>query len=338
MLLGVFAVTSVMQLCSNKLVWESKEPADILQGKSALILEESYNKSLVFKEAATDFWGAIRYGAFKTGSKGAVIGTDNWLYTAEEFDMPAGFDENIKTNLAFIASVQAKLAAKGIALKLLLLPSKARIYPEYLGSYRWPVLRQKVYAEALATLPADWVMNSTDALLAAKKTAPLFMQTDTHWSPEGAKTVADFVAMQVKGVPLIPNQFVTRHVGTKNYRGDLARFVPTGWARPYLGPKAEPLTIWKTEAVSEGDLFAEPEISVALVGTSYSAIEKWNFAGFLQQALQADVLNVADEGGGPIKPMRKFLEETDFSNSKIKLVIWEFPERFLPVTYEEKKQ
>lgn len=336
-LLGAFAASSTVQLAQHKLDWTVESTPSLLRGETAAKFEQSYNESVVFKEAATDFWGAIRYGLFRTGSKGVVIGEEGWLYTAEEFDTPAGFDENLKTNLAFIAETQKKLAAQGIVLKLLLLPSKARLYPKYLGSRTWPAKRAALREVALKQLPPAMLIDALISLEQAKSSAPLFMRTDTHWSPAGAQAVAENVAAQVKDVPLIPGVFTTTLQKEENYRGDLARFVPTGWAQPYLGPEAEKLALWRTEAQGAADLFAEPEISVALVGTSYSAIEKWNFAGFLQQALQADVLNVADEGGGPMKPMRKFLKETDFSNTKIKLVIWEFPERFLPVKYEEAK-
>ena len=72
---------------------------------------------------------------------------------------------------------------------------------------------------------------------------------------------------------------------------------------------------------------------MALIGTSYSAIEKWNFEGALKSALQADVLNLADEGQGPLEPMAKFLKDTDFSRTNIKLVVWEIPERFITTSY-----
>ena len=60
-----------------------------------------------------------------------------------------------------------------------------------------------------------------------------------------------------------------------------------------------------TDADAGGGLFGTQTIPVTLVGTSYSADERWNFTGALQTALGADVLNLATEGRGPLPPMRE---------------------------------
>ena len=73
---------------------------------------------------------------------------------------------------------------------------------------------------------------------------------------------------------------------------------------------------------------------MALVGTSYSADERWNFAGALRQALGSDLVNFAEDGRGPLLPMLKFLQSDDFKNAPPRLVIWEFPERYLPIAYD----
>jgi alginate O-acetyltransferase complex protein AlgJ len=67
------------------------------------------------------------------------------------------------------------------------------------------------------------------------------------------------------------------------------------------------------------------------VGTSYSANPHWNFLGALQQSLHSDVVNYAEDGHGPILPMLKYLQTDAFKNSAPQVVIWEFPERYLPM-------
>jgi alginate O-acetyltransferase complex protein AlgJ len=67
---------------------------------------------------------------------------------------------------------------------------------------------------------------------------------------------------------------------------------------------------------------------VALVGTSFSAKSDWNFLGFLQNALAAEVLNFSAEGQGPFAPMQTFLASDTFKNTPPKLVIWEIPVRY----------
>lgn len=77
---------------------------------------------------------------------------------------------------------------------------------------------------------------------------------------------------------------------------------------------------------AEGDagdaLFADKQIPVALVGTSYSANPHWNFLGALQQALRSDVANYAEDGHGPLLPMLKYLQSDAFKNAAPQVVVW----------------
>ena len=70
-----------------------------------------------------------------------------------------------------------------------------------------------------------------------------------------------------------------------------------------------------------------------LIGSSYSANSLWNFTGALQEALSREVVNFASEGKGPVLPMLDYLMSEDFTGKPPRLVIWEFPERYLPVDY-----
>jgi alginate biosynthesis protein AlgX len=68
----------------------------------------------------------------------------------------------------------------------------------------------------------------------------------------------------------------------------------------------------------------EPIPQVALVGSSFSANPAYHFAGFLQQHLQTDVLNVSLAGGGYDGAMTQYLPSEVFQKSPPKLLIWEF--------------
>ncbi|MEN8821030.1 MAG: hypothetical protein ABF271_07985, partial [Abyssibacter sp.] len=63
--------------------------------------------------------------------------------------------------------------------------------------------------------------------------------------------------------------------------------------------------------------------------TSYSADPLWHFTGALQQALGRDVVNFAEAGQGPFKPMARLLAGDDLQAAHPRLVIWEVPERYL---------
>jgi alginate O-acetyltransferase complex protein AlgJ len=69
------------------------------------------------------------------------------------------------------------------------------------------------------------------------------------------------------------------------------------------------------------------------VGTSYSANEKWNFLGALQQAFAQDFINVAADGKGPMTPMQDYLQSANFKSNPPQFIVWDIPERFLGVSY-----
>ncbi len=70
---------------------------------------------------------------------------------------------------------------------------------------------------------------------------------------------------------------------------------------------------------------------IALVGTSYSAEAQWNFEGALRQVLGCRVLNVSQIGRGAFAPMAAYLDNPAFKQNAPSLVVWEIPERLLPV-------
>jgi alginate O-acetyltransferase complex protein AlgJ len=78
-----------------------------------------------------------------------------------------------------------------------------------------------------------------------------------------------------------------------------------------------------------GDDTAAGAPGIALVGTSYSANRLWSFEPQLKQALGADLVNYAEEGHGPIAPMKGLIEKLEAGALDVKAVIWEMPIRYL---------
>lgn len=79
------------------------------------------------------------------------------------------------------------------------------------------------------------------------------------------------------------------------------------------------------QPAADDALFADNEVPVALVGTSYSANPNWNFVGALKEALRSDVVSYAEDGHGPVLPMLSYLKSDAFKNSPPQVLIWEFP-------------
>ena len=78
-----------------------------------------------------------------------------------------------------------------------------------------------------------------------------------------------------------------------------------------------------------GDLFAAVTLPVAVVGTSYAADPRWSLAERLEAALGVEVLDAAQAGVGPTRPMAAFLSGPAYRSSRPRAVVWEIPERYL---------
>lgn len=338
--LVLFSIGSFLSLPPQSDGWliENTSLSDLISGKTTIETENELGDKLVYKNQATGFWGAIRYGIFKTGSDGVIIGKNDWLFTKEEFETDEKFTEIVKENTQRINRYISTLREYNIKPILLWIPSKSRIYNNMLCK-KPPLAQRNMH-------PPHGVPIINGAEVFAKLKQPAFMRTDTHWSTHGAQAMAqavkNYVTKHYSDLKLTRKTFTTTPTSAVSYRGDLAEFVPTGWATDVVGPRGEHFIPYLTQAtdIAEGaGLFGDEQIDVTLIGTSYSAQKNWHFEGFLKQALQADVLNLADEGQGPFVPMDSFLERLKKGEVKTKLVIWEFPERYLPREYspEDKK-
>jgi alginate biosynthesis protein AlgX len=157
---------------------------------------------------------------------------------------------------------------------------------------------------------------------------PFYFRRDQHWTPYGAERTARLVAETVKRIPAFESiekkEFVSQRIGLMGKTGTMQKVASqlcgTVYAPQYIDQFAtEP----KAESGSD-ELFGDstpPQIT--LVGTSHSG-PNYNFGGFLEQHIGADVLNVAFPGGGLEGAMLEYLGSEEFQNNPPKILIWEF--------------
>ncbi|WP_327438827.1 alginate O-acetyltransferase [Pseudomonas donghuensis] len=312
-----------------------------LDGKLAKAAETHYDEQFPLKRIGTNLWAALDFKLFNEGRPGVVLGREHWLFSDEEFKPVANSDQFEQENLALIRGVRDTLQQRGVQLVLAIVPAKARLYPEYLGEQTPASLHTDLYNEfhAQARQAGVFAPDLLAPLQEAKARGQVFLRTDTHWTPLGAEVVAQHLAAAVARQTLLngePQQFVTEQRQSAPYKGDLTNFLPLDPLFSNLLPPPDTLQKRSTRpALAEGEngdaLFADNEIPVALIGTSYSANPNWNFLGALQQALRSDVVNYAEDGHGPLLPMLKYLQTDAFKNSAPQVLIWEFPERYLPM-------
>ncbi|MHB9797033.1 alginate O-acetyltransferase [Pseudomonas sp. MT3] len=327
--------------------FSAAEGTTVLNGKLSHAFEGHYDDEFPIKRLGTNLWAALDYTVFEEGRPGVVLGKDGWLFTDEEFK-PAPTRQQLDDNWALVRGVQQELERRGVKLVLAIIPAKTRLYPEYLGKAQPAALHASLYEDFLqrarqAGMAAPELLETLEH---AKDNGQVFLRTDTHWTPLGAEAVAQRLGESIRagqGADLPTQTFVTEAGKSTPHKGDLLTFLPLDPLFTSLLPPEDQLEQRQTHPTEDAasaaadnggdaDLFgdsAQPQ--VALVGTSYSANARWNFAGALKQALSADVINYAKEGKGPLEPMLELLQDEGFKQKPARLLVWEFPERYLPM-------
>lgn len=318
----------------------------VIDGEATRDLDALYKSELPHRNPAVGVIGNARYALLGSGRKGVIIGEDGWFFTGEEFKRvkPADIDSAV----AKIDQVRATLAEAGIQLVMVPLPAKSDIYAEHLPGVMRSDAMQVAYADFSAALKAKGmtVVDTRAAMLSAKQYGELFLKSDTHWTPTGAKITAEAVqsTIQASGMSLPPETVTASWQTPVDIWGDLTTYITSPDYAPGIGLKQENIPIYRTAVDADAagtDLFGtETKVPVMLVGTSYSANENWSFVDFLRQSLVTDVVNVAKEGLGPGVPMMDLLEGTALQDTQPSVVVWEFPIRYLGTStlWERKSQ
>lgn len=304
-----------------------------LDGKLVRKFEHFYDKRLFLRDPSVELWANIQQALFREGASGVVLGRDGWLFTNQEYLVPSDMEQNLDKQLALIDKIHQQLAQKGKRLIMLPVPMKLDTYAEH-STYEpskpisdlYQHFRQRLAERGIDTVD----LRSTYQSVAASE--PLFLRNDTHWSPKGAELAAQILAQQFPEL-LGDTPYITQAAGEKQISGDLLNYLKFD---PRLAPSYfEPVYIELHETLKQekggldDSLFGEEAISLALVGTSYTRIDDWNFAGFLKQALQRDLVTVALEARGPFESMNEFLAGPAAAGDEVQTVIWEFPLRTL---------
>jgi alginate O-acetyltransferase complex protein AlgJ len=307
----------------------------VIDGGATRDLDTLYKNELPHREASVGLFGNARYALLGAGRKGVIVGEEGWFFTAEEFKGVPTKDIDDAANR--IAEVRKNLEARGIKLVVAPLPAKSDLYAEEVPS----LVRSSAMAHAYRDFSAALlqrgitVADTRAALLTAKPFGEVFLKSDTHWSPAGAKATAEAIqsSLQKSGIVLQPQELTAQWQTPVSIWGDLTKFVTSPDYAPSVGLAQESVPIYRTSVNAEAsgtDIFGDDTtVPVMLVGTSYSANETWSFADFLRQSLRADVVNVAKEGLGPGVPMMDLLAGTALDESTPTVVVWEFPVRYL---------
>lgn len=304
----------------------------LVRGEATANLGEAYAKAMPHREPAVAWLGAARYLLASEGRNGVVVGEDDWLFSDEE--MVAASDAQIARMVEEALAAQARLEALGTRLVVVPLPAKIDIHRERAPVPEAALAMEEQLARFLAALAEAGIdaVEVRPVLRALAEGGQAFLARDTHWTPEGAAAVAAVVAGSGFVAPG-SDDFMGRVGEPQEVMGDLVSFVTSERIAPHLGLGAEtvrPIVVEPAGTASGGIFAADaPAITVFLTGTSYSADDLWSFGPALSLALGRDVLNLAEQGQGPVRPLRAMMDDLGQNEDAPEYVIWEVPVRYL---------
>ncbi len=189
------------------------------------------------------------------------------------------------------------LEARGITLLVMPTPVKPGVHPEMLAARSVGaagVLQNASYREFVAALRAAGVrvFDPSEGLAAARPSAPQYLATDSHWTPEAMEAVAAGLAMVVSGdLPPLPDPGYRVDRVEVSAVGDTARMLDmpedsallqpeTVWLRRVLEPDGSP---WRSSR----------DADVLLLGDSFSNIYSLKSMGWGVSAGFAEQLSLA---------------------------------------------
>lgn len=182
----------------SKLSLKSLSLTNIVSHKVQDEMESKAKQSIGFCNHAVRFNNELNYKLFHYSSAPKlVLGRDDYFYENIYIDEYTGKDfigtDSIRNQVRRFKSVQEQLQTKGVALLLVISPSKARFMPEYLpkGYQKGKQTNYDDFVKELHQQGVDFLdLNSYFIDCKATAKHPLYSRHGIHWSTYGMWTAA----------------------------------------------------------------------------------------------------------------------------------------------------
>lgn len=243
-----------------------------------------------------------------------LIGRDGFLFFRGDLEYLLSGDlrdqPNERDPYPAIVDFKNQLAARGIDFLLVVIPTKAEVYPEKLSADApaMPAVIAPWCAKLVEDLNAAGVQ-SVDLLptFMAQRDASLYMPQDTHWTPRGAELAASLIAKRVRQYPWYEAargagvDYSTREVSFTRM-GDICGMLSDAERLPF-----RPLQLTARQVVApDGSLYADdPASPIVMLGDSFTGVfhfEDCKHAGVsahLARELSMPVDLIMAQGSGP---------------------------------------
>jgi alginate O-acetyltransferase complex protein AlgJ len=272
-----------------------------------------------------------------------LIGKSDWLYTPYEYAI-ASDAADTQATIGLFEKVNKLFERKGIALALVIVPSKIRIHSDQLPDGK-PLdsYTADKYENAVKALRSGGVnvVNLNQAFLASphrNSDTPLFLRLDTHWSPSGAALAAETIKASMDATPSlkaalgatpeVAYSFNWNKQKSNTRARDLVRLLPKE-SQNFAAEQTLPFKVVRTQASSATLQGTGEVVGITVIGSSYTN-KNTGYPDAIRFNLQRDLLDISiPVDQGPWVGMEAYLKDDAFKSNKPKLIIWEIPEREL---------
>ncbi|WP_161884215.1 alginate O-acetyltransferase AlgX-related protein [Deinococcus alpinitundrae] len=269
-----------------------------------------------------------------------VQGKSNWLFTNEELQRFTNTRNVYNEQLSALAQAVHMLRERHIEVAVMIIPTKASIYSEFLpDNLKASLDYNGSYRRITADLNRLGIINVDlkTPLIAHKSEGKLYFKTDSHWTPLGMKVAAEAIAKSLASQlrPLAEINISAEDLPAIPSHMDLIDHIPKNQQSHFeteaIGGLS--LTLDNTDLLSDA-----PIPAVTLFGTSYSAVfdgrglptaYEQTFSKALKVATKRDILSFAIGGKGFWQSLADYIQSNEYKFRNPRLILWEIPERFL---------
>lgn len=269
-----------------------------------------------------------------------IVGRDGWLFFRGDLEYLLSGDlreqPEGKNPWPAIIDFREQLQARGVDLLIVIIPTKAEIYPEKLSEHApgpegpWVTPWCRKLQGELAAAGVD-VVDLLPAFMAERDSGdePLYMPQDTHWTNRGVQLAARLIARRVRRYPWFaevgaaPGRYTVRPA-TCTRLGDIVGMLPEAERVRY-----RPMELTALQVVGpDGELYTDdPASPIVMLGDSFTGVfhfEDCKHAGLsahLAKELGLPIDLIMAQGSGPRIRGRLARRGPDGLQGK-RLVIW----------------
>lgn len=205
------------------------------------------------------------HGLHQSSSEKVHIGKDGWFFYTQEDDLKIAdgtYPLSEELLMKFAENQQAisdYYKSQGTEYVLVLTPSKASVYPEYIGGANYEVGISPVdIAESYLKQHTDiYVVNVKYANIQSKDVGAQFLKTDTHWTHRGSYAAYRAVAEYLNNLSIISTQPVEVSYSESKQAGEFSFMLGGNILKEEIVPVAQ----WAMNSsfVTEGEQYEQME-------------------------------------------------------------------------------